>query len=195
MVRVGEWPHRRRVKSAGVPALLFGDDELTYDALAGRVDRLASALRGGGVREGDRVAYLGNNHPALVEALFGVTLLGAILVPLNTRLSVPELAFMLRDSGARTLFFAADLEDHARAAAEDAGVGELVGVDDGGPDGMAALIAAGSDVHPPSRGSLDDPALIVYTSGTTGPPKGAVLTHGNLTWNAFNVLVDYDVTS
>ncbi len=192
---IGEWPHRRRVKSAGVPALIFGDRELTYDALAGRVDRLANALRSRGVCEGERVAYLGNNHPAFVEALFGVTLLGATFVPLNTRLSVPELAYMLRDSGARTLFFAADLEERARRAAREAVQVRLVGVDEAGRDGMAALIAAGSDRHPPSPASLDDPALIIYTSGTTGRPKGAVLTHGNLTWNSFNVLVDYDVTS
>ena len=183
------------MKSAGVPALIFGDDELTYDALAGRVDRLANGLRGRGVREGDRVAYLGNNHPALVEALFGVTLVGAILVPLNTRLSVPELAYMLRDSGARTLFFAGELEERARVAAGEAGAVDLVGVDDAGPDGMAALIAGASSTHAPGPASLEDPALIIYTSGTTGRPKGAVLTHGNLTWNAFNVLVDYDVTS
>ena len=112
---IGEWPHRRRVKSAGVPALIFGEVELSYDQLAVRVDRLANGLHERGVRAGDRVAYLGNNHPALVEAMFGVTLGGAILVPLNTRLSVPELAYMLRDSGAGTLFFAGDLEARARA--------------------------------------------------------------------------------
>ena len=192
---IGEWPHRRRVKSAGVPALIFGEVELSYDQLAVRVDRLANGLHERGVRTGDRVAYLGNNHPALVEAMFGVTLAGAILVPLNTRLSVPELAYMLRDSGAGTLFFAGDLEARARAAADDAGVVRLVGVDDAGRDGMPALIAAAGSGHPACRSSLDDPALIIYTSGTTGRPKGAVLTHANLTWNALNVLVDYDVTS
>ncbi|MBO0707994.1 MAG: long-chain fatty acid--CoA ligase [Candidatus Dormibacteraeota bacterium] len=192
---IGDWPHRRRVKSAGVPALIFGEADLTYDALAARVDRLANALHDRGVREGDRVAYLGNNHPAFVETLFGVTLLGAILVPLNTRLSVPELAYMLRDSSARSLFFAGDLEERARAAAREAGGVDVVAVEGAGPDGMAALTSAGARTHPPCHATLDDPALIIYTSGTTGRPKGAVLTHGNLTWNAFNVLVDYDVTS
>jgi fatty-acyl-CoA synthase len=195
MCGIGDWPHRRRVKSAGVAALVFGEDVLTYDALADRVDRLANALRERGVRRADRVAYLGNNHPAFVEAMFAVTLLGAVFVPLNTRLAVPELAYMLENSGARMLFFARELETRARAAAGDAGGVEVVGVDDSGPEGMESLIATGSGDHPPCQGLLDDPAVIIYTSGTTGRPKGAVLTHGNLTWNTFNVLVDYDVTS
>lgn len=184
---IGEWPQRRRVKSAGLPALVFGEERLTYDGLAARVDRLAGALQDRGVTKGDRVAYLGGNHPAFVETLFGVTLLGAILVPLNTRLSVPELDYMLEDSGARTLFFAPDVEEPARAAAAGAGVADLVDVHE--PP------AAGEAPHPACAGFLGDPALIIYTSGTTGRPKGAVLTHANLTWNALNVLVDYDVTS
>ncbi len=191
---IGDWPHRRRVKAAGVAALILGDEELTYDELADRVDRLAVALAGRGVRKGDRVAYLGNNHPAFVETLCAVTLLGAIFVPLNTRLSVPELAYMLENSGARMLFFGAGLEERARAAAGEAGGIEVWGVSVAGPGGVESPLAGGSMTHPACQGFLDDPAVIVYTSGTTGRPKGAVLTHGNLTWNAFNVLVDYDIT-
>ncbi|HLU63912.1 MAG TPA: long-chain fatty acid--CoA ligase [Protaetiibacter sp.] len=185
---IGDWIHRRRVKSAGSPALVWNDGELTYDQLAERVDRLANALRDRGVAPGDRVAYLGDNHPSLVETLFAVTLAGAIFVPLNTRLSVPELEYQVNDCDARLVVSSATLAANSRAAA---GGREIVVIG----DEYEALIASGSPEHPGNSNTLDDPALIIYTSGTTGKPKGAVLSHGNLTWNSLNVLVDYDVTS
>jgi Acyl-CoA synthetases (AMP-forming)/AMP-acid ligases II len=185
---VGDWIHRRRVKSAGSPALIWRGGELAYDELAGRVDRLANALRARGVGRGDRVAYLGDNHPTFVEALFASTLAGAIFVPLNTRLSIPELAYQLGDSSAALLISSTAHASTARAAAGSVAVIE-VGAE------YEEFLASGSPEHPENPVTLDDPALIIYTSGTTGKPKGAVLTHGNLTWNAYNVLVDYDVTS
>ena len=99
---IGTWIRRQRVKSADRVALRFRDREIRYPELADRIDRLASALRERGVVEGDRVAYLGNNHPSFLEGLFATALLGAIYVPLNTRLSGPELAFQLADAGAGT---------------------------------------------------------------------------------------------
>src|SRR5690606_17999216 len=114
---IGDWIHRRRVKSAGSPALVWNDGELTYDQLAERVDRLANALRDRGVAPGDRVAYLGDNHPSLVETLFAVTLAGAIFVPLNTRLSVPELEYQVNDCDARLVVSSATLAANSRAAA------------------------------------------------------------------------------
>lgn len=185
---IGDWIHRRRVKSAGSPALVWNDGELSYDELAERVDRLANALRDRGVAAGDRVAYLGDNHPSLVETLFAVTLAGGIFVPLNTRLSVLELEFQMNDCDARLVVSSGPLAANSRAAA---GEREIVVIG----DEYEALIASGSPVHPGNANTLDDPALIIYTSGTTGKPKGAVLSHGNLTWNSINVLVDYDVTS
>lgn len=82
---------------------------------AGRVTRLAHGLRGLGVRRGDRVAYLGPNHPAFLETLFAAGTLGAILVPLNTRLAVPELTRHLADSGSRALIYGAGQADTAAA--------------------------------------------------------------------------------
>src|SRR5688572_3940217 len=105
---MGDWIHRRRVKSAGRPAVLWSGGERSYDELAERVDRLANALAARGLGAGDRIAYLGGNQVSFVEALFGTTLLGAIFVPLNTRLSAPELAYQLADSGAALLFVADD---------------------------------------------------------------------------------------
>ena len=102
---VGSWIARRARRTPDRVAVVHGDDRLTYAQLHDRVTRLAHGLRGLGVRRGDRVAYLGPNHPAFLETLFAAGALGAILVPLNTRLATPELARHLADSGSRTLIY------------------------------------------------------------------------------------------
>ncbi|MEH3076749.1 MAG: long-chain fatty acid--CoA ligase [Quadrisphaera sp.] len=196
---IGSWLRLRAVRSAGRVALVFNGAELTYDALADRVDGIAAGLRARGVERGDRVAYLGDNHPSFVEAMFATARLGAVFVPLNTRLAAPELAFMLADCDAGALISTPALAgraDEAAAGSAQPLVRVRVGADGegGAGDGFEELLDAPPLTDLPAVG-LDDPALIVYTSGTTGRPKGAVLTHGNLTWNALNVLVDYDVTS
>ncbi|MEF2978357.1 acyl-CoA synthetase [Subtercola sp. YIM 133946] len=235
---IGTWAHRRRVKSAGMPAIIHNDREVDYDELATRVDRLAGALADRGVARGDRVAYLGNNHPAFIETMFACGLLGAVFVPLNTRLVAAELAHMIDDSGAETFVYSENLSSVAldALAGSAGGVRRLAIVGEGQPRATAArgsspttdargsspaatdargtalaaddargtvpvaepfeqLLASGDDRHRDEPVGLDDPAVIIYTSGTTGRPKGAVLTHGNLTWNALNVLTDYDVLS
>ena len=205
---IGDWPRRRAVKSRGQVAVRFRDRSETYDELADRVDRLAAALQSLGVGPTDRVAFLGNNHPSFIESIFAVTTLGAVFVPLNTRLSAPELAYMLDDSGAKALISTSQLESLAAAATTVAAANAVlrIVVDDGGDRDttspredcldfetlIASARSAPAGLHDVS---LDDRAMIIYTSGTTGTPKGAVLTHGNLTWNAINVLVDYDIAS
>ena len=200
---IGTWPRRRAVKSADHPAIVFRDRATSYSELADRVDRLAAALQERGIGFGDRVSYLGNNHPSFVETLFATTLLGAIFVPLNTRLSVPELVYMLDDSGATLLVAGSALEPVAaatqsqhpllRIVVADGEAGEQAGGDV--EDYEHVIRDTRNATREPAAVRLEDRAMIIYTSGTTGRPKGAVLTHGNLTWNALNVLVDYDLTS
>ncbi|MBX3196484.1 MAG: long-chain fatty acid--CoA ligase [Microbacteriaceae bacterium] len=194
---IARWVHRRAVSVAEHPAIVFRGEELSYRELADRIDRLGTVLRERGVGPGDRVAYLGNNHPSFVEALFAVTSIGAILVPLNTRLSRGELAYMLEDSGSLLLIATDELAAAGEAPAGGSAAGTLgmLVVGDDGAEGYEAAIAAADPLTDPVRTGLDDAALIIYTSGTTGQPKGAILTHGNLTWNALNVLADYDVVS
>jgi fatty-acyl-CoA synthase len=182
---IGDWVHRRRVKSADAVALASGDLRVTYAALAGRIDRLASALSARGLVRGDRVAYLGPNAPEFLETLFAVTSLGAIFVPLNTRLAAGEIAYALADSGAALLVVDPSLEALAPTGFATIVVGAA----------YESFLSAGDDRHADHPVTLDDAAAILYTSGTTGRPKGAILTHGNLTWNAINAIVDYDVTS
>ena len=202
---VGSWLHRRRAKSGPKAALISGSHTVSYEELAHRTDRLANAFRDRGVAKGDRVAYLGENHPSFVETFFACGLLGAIFVPLNTRLAPPELQFQLQDSEARLLVNAAALEASTAAAVEGTGVmRRLVIAADGGTEPSAgtspaaveryeeALQAAAPNLIDVPVGH-DDGAMILYTSGTTGKPKGALLTHGNITWNCINTIVDMDL--
>jgi fatty-acyl-CoA synthase len=169
---LGSWPARRTRMTPDRVALAYRGDRLTYRDLHLRANRLAHALRGLGVRHGDRVAYLGPNHPALVETFFATGLIGAVFVPLNTRLTAPELRVLVEDCEP-SIVLTADGQDTALPAT---GVGDLV--------------AAGSPEPIDEPVGHDDLCLIMYTSGTTGRPKGAMLTHGNLIWNAVNLLVD-----
>jgi fatty-acyl-CoA synthase len=181
---VGTWPARRARISPDRTALVQSDRTLTYAELAHRVDRLAGVLAGLGVRRGDRVAYLGVNDISVFETMFATALCGAIFVPLNYRLSGTEIGYMLADSGASLLVHSPDADELVASA------GPLPRV----------LRTADFDQHPagepPKAGvTFDDPCLLLYTSGTTGKPKAAVLTHGSLTWNTVNQLAHFDVLS
>ena len=179
---LGSWPARRMRSTPDNVALVFGEEQTTYAELHDRVLRLAHVLRELGVSPGDRVAYVGPNHPAFVEALFATHTLGAIFVPLNFRLAAPELDFMLSDSGTSVLMYAPEnaavAEDLASYTGARLAVAEIAGSDD-------------SPIDTPVNGA--DPALILYTSGTTGRPKGAVLTHDNLLWNCIHMMIDVDI--
>ncbi|WP_258348608.1 acyl-CoA synthetase [Saccharopolyspora gregorii] len=184
---LGSWPDRRARMTPHRIALRHGDRTTTYAELAERVRRLADGLRRAGVRQGDRVAYLGPNHPAYLEVLFACGRIGAVFVPLNFRLTAPELDVVLDDAGAVLLVHTAE---HAATAAALGTRARRVPVDaDGNVEHAGGTDAVDQPVRP------DDPCLIMYTSGSTGRPKGVVLTHGNLTWNCVNVLVETDLAA
>lgn len=187
---LGTWLHKRRLKSAEKAALIHSDGvSVTYGHLADLADGVSALLASHGIGRGDSVAYLGENSPEFLATLFGCAQLGALFVPVNTRLAPPEVLHVLADSRARALIH--DGEFAARVASLVSAVGIGLVVETG------HLAHAGPDaaVPTPVETTPDDPAAIIYTSGTTGRAKGAVLTHGNLTWVAINSLIDYDIVS
>ncbi|MEU7025605.1 long-chain fatty acid--CoA ligase [Streptomyces sp. NPDC046275] len=191
---LGSWPARRARKTPHRTALIHADRTLTYGELHERTTRLAHALRAAGVRRGDRIAYLGRNHPAFLEALFATGLLGAVFVPLNTRLTAPEIAYQLRDSGSRVLLHSPSPE-LAALAVEAAAAGGTRTVVEACGDAYEDLLAGAGTAPIDEPVGPDEICVIMYTSGTTGRPKGAMLTHANLVWNAVNVLVDHDLVA
>jgi fatty-acyl-CoA synthase len=205
---VGSWTARRARKTPDALAIRYAGRTLTYAGLDDRVRRLARALRGLGTGPGSRVAYLGPNHPAFLETMFATWSAGAIFVPLNMRLAGPELAYQLADCGAALVVYAPEQAAVVAGIRGETGPG-AASSGAAGPDAglrhMVALARPAAGDHdyesllagPPAEPadlpvSLDEPGLIMYTSGTTGRPKGATLTHGNITWNAINVVVDAD---
>jgi acyl-CoA synthetase (AMP-forming)/AMP-acid ligase II len=195
---LGSWPVRRRRLSPAHVAFAHGDTRRTYAELDDRTRRLASALRDLGVERGDRIAYLGPNDPTLLETLFATTALGGVFVPLNWRLTAPELTYIAADCGATVLVHAAAMADAAEAVAGDGSTALRLLVELGPTfEVMATGAGAGGAVPEPINApvALDDAAVVIYTSGTTGRPKGATLSHGNITWNCVNVLIDTDLGS
>jgi fatty-acyl-CoA synthase len=167
-------------------ALIQGERHLDYAGLAERTAALACALADLGVGSGDRVAYLGPNDIATFETLFATTCLGGIFVALNTRLAVPEIAYMLDDSSPTVLVLAPSSEaTGCDAILRTSRRPHLLRLRANGESSRyeRAISDNLGSAPPYAPVGLDDPALILYTSGTTGRPKGAVLTHGNITWN------------
>ena len=195
---LGAWLAKRRLKTPGKTALIYGDDtRITYRELADGADRVSAMLWSRGVRTGDSVAYIGENSPEFIEVLFGAVQLGAVFVPLNTRLAPPEISHVLTDCAARVLIHDPEFTDRVAPGVAAAGTVHVIatGEGDDATPGLGRLISTTRAGHIEADVALTDPAAILYTSGTTGSAKGAVLTHQNLTWVALNCLVDYDLVS
>jgi fatty-acyl-CoA synthase len=192
---LGSWPARRAMMSPDRPALEFAGEVLTYREIYARVSRLATRLMEIGIGPGDRVAYLGANHRAFVETMFATFQRGAIFVPLNFRLTAPEVDFMLRDSGSVVLVHAAELSPVVAALSCRDELRFTAVVDAGDAIEFERWVEAAAEDTSDVEVGLDDVAMILYTSGTTGRPKGTMLTHGNLLWNTFNIMVGVDVAS
>jgi long-chain acyl-CoA synthetase len=166
-------------------AVVLGDLRLTYAQLWGHAKQYAAVLREQGVGPGDRVALLLPNTPHFPLAYYGTIALGAVAVPVHALLNAAEIEYVLTDSGAKVLVCAAPLLGEGAKGAELAGV-PLMAVLDGGDAAIAridtlALSAPPIEAYVPREPG--DTAVILYTSGTTGKPKGAEITHLNVTMN------------
>ncbi len=162
----------------------------TYRDLAGRAARLAGALRGKyGLEAGDRVAIVAKNGPHYLEALYAIWWAGLAAVPVNAKLHGAEIGWILENSGARIAFVSDGLETDVAAHAPE-GLRDIVTL---GSPAFWTLVA--SDPLPICSAAPDDLAWLFYTSGTTGRPKGAMLSHRNLATMTYAYLTDVDPAS
>lgn len=175
-------------------AIITDGRNITYSGFAERIAATASALeREAGIGPGDRVAHLGENSVEQLTLLFACARLGAILVTLNWRLAPPEHLYQLQDSAPKALFADQSFFDHVQSIRPQLKGLRYFGID-ARTDGWEALPTGDGAIRTPSPG-YESPVLLVYTSGTTGRPKGAVLTQSNIFWNAINSTHAHDMTS
>jgi fatty-acyl-CoA synthase len=182
-VDLSQWIERHARFAPGAAAIRFDGAAISYAELARRIRCAAAVLADAGVARGDAVAYLGLNSPAELVLLFACARLGAMLVPLNWRLAPPEHARVLADCPPRLLFVEPAFTEHARAIEGAAGA-----------TGIDALDRDFADSRAP-EGEENSALLLCYTSGSTGAPKGVVLTQRALFWNAVNSAHMHDLTS
>jgi long-chain acyl-CoA synthetase len=162
-------------------ALSFEGGDTTYSALLGASIRVANALRAQGLGQGDRVAILAKNGLNFFEILFGAAMLGVVVVPVNCRLTAPEIGFLIGDSGTRMLFAGREHASLADQVARDAQSAILmIGLDGEGAQGYARWRDASDDKDRRDPITADMVTLQLYTSGTTGRPKGVLLSHHSL---------------
>jgi fatty-acyl-CoA synthase len=175
-------------RTPGKLAIRFDGDEISYAELERRVSRLAGALaERAAIGDGDRVAYLGQNAPELLDLLFACARLGAILVPLSARMPAPELEVVLGNTEPKLLLAEAPFAQTASEAGTALELRVIAFGGDAASAGLEALLDGAPELPCNRDRPLDTPLLVINTSGTTGPPKGAVLTHENLHFNALNV--------
>lgn len=195
MINVGRFLTRRAELDPDREGLVFGATRLTYRQFNEEANRVAHALSALGVRKGERVGLLLMNSPPFCQLYFGLAKIGAVLVTLNWRLAPPELEWICANAGVSLLIFGREFLPaveaiRPRLSAERYAVAEGEGVP--WARSLDALMAAAPDSEPPVKAGDDDPLLIMYTSGTTGRPKGAVLTHANLFWASTTVCSTLD---
>jgi fatty-acyl-CoA synthase len=195
---LAHWVERLAAFTPGKLAIRFAGDQLDYAAFEGRIRRTGNRLAALGVGRGDLVAFLGRNHPEMLVLLFACARRGAIVVPLNWRHAAPEHTRVLADCSPRAILVDAAFTERAQALRDD--LPNMIWTTLGdAPAGWTAwddlALQPKLERAPFSGGSLEDPVLVCYTSGSTGVPKGVVLTQKALFWNALNSAHMHDLTS
>lgn len=189
---VGEILARNAFQHPDREAFVLGQSRLSYESLDRRVNQLANGLLAKGIGKGDKVALLMKNRQELLEIFFAAAKIGAVNVPVNVRLAASEIAYILTNCDARILFTEdgfieriAAISDHIGAIRDKVLIGSSA---QSGYLEYESLMAMGSTRRPPVYVEDEQDAFIIYTAGTTGKPKGAVLTHKNMVCNCVEVI-------
>lgn len=196
-MNVGEWPKRWADRYPDEPYIKYGDLSLTRRDFNRRVNRFANAFHESGIKKGDRVAALMGNSNVFLEILFALSKIGGIMVPLNFRLAAPELEFILNDSEPVMMIYSPEfIQLMGELRGKIPSIKEYMSEMEGGTPGDMLIekwVSSKSDEEPVVKVdvTLNDPHFIMYTSGTTGKPKGAVVLQQNTQWNAINAIHIY----
>jgi fatty-acyl-CoA synthase len=193
-----DFARRARRLYADCDAVVDGDRRFTYSVFLDRVDRWSAALQSIGIRQGDRVAYVAPNTHAQLESFYAVPQIGAVLVPINYRLTAGDFAYMIRHSGSRVVCAHSDyLEAIDSVRAEIPGVEHFVALESSHPGWLdyEQILAATSPAFARPEIGENDLLTINYTSGTTSRPKGVMITHRNAYLNTIGTLVHVSMTS
>ena len=200
-MNVGEWVTKWASLKPDKPSIIFEGKTFTYKDLNERINRTAHMLQGMGIGKGDRAGVLMYNTYQLVEIFFALAKIGAILVPLNTRFVSSELEYIIKDSGLKALIFGEAfigvLEPLSKSLPIEKGHYLCLGTPPAWAKNYEEEVTAQRSVSEPV---VDEPAggedaiIIMYTSGTTGAPKGAILSHRKTFFNALNANIYYGLT-
>lgn len=188
---VGYMLKRRALLNPDKEGLVCENTRLTFSQLNDRANQLANSMTALGVEKGDRVALLALNEAEYFEIFFGLGKIGAILVPINYRLAGPEISFILNDCSPKIFIFSPEYVEVVDSIRNDIPPDHLFALMDS-PPGWAksynSTVDAASKKEPEIAGENDDTLTILYTSGTTGRPKGAELTHSYYFWSNVNII-------
>ncbi len=186
-MQLGELVARAAAQNPNKTAILFKDQQMTYGELNAKVNKVANGLKQLGVKQGDRVALYIHNLPQFVEAFYGAQVVGATVIPMNVMYKAGEIQYIINDAGVKAIITLAPFYPNVQAIRAGVSSLEQAIVLSAEPVSGATLwhqaFAGQSDQATPAAGNEDDVAVILYTSGTTGKPKGAMLTHKNLIGN------------
>jgi acyl-CoA synthetase (AMP-forming)/AMP-acid ligase II len=176
------------------PCLIWGEEVFTYGDVHARAGRLAAGLQRLGIGSGDVVAMILYNCPEFLEAMFAVSWIGGVFMPINWRLAAEEVAYIAGHAGARLVVSEAELASLAEAASARVGGVPIVGVGPvpAGWTRLEALLSTEPAVMADVGG--DDVHRLMYTSGTTARPKGVMITYANLYWKNIGHVVEFGIT-
>jgi len=190
-INIGDLLARRAALNPEKEALVCEDVRLTWSECNARANRIGRAMQKLGIGQGDRVGLLALNEPEYLDLFYGLGKIGAILVPINYRLAGPEMQYILSDSGVKAFVFGSDYVDVVDTFRSDIPAEHLIAIMDDPPKwakSCRALTEAESAAEPEVVSGGDDVLTILYTSGTTGRPRGAMLTHNNYFFSATNLI-------